>query len=135
MQPRAMVTPDQVFGACDRIMAVPLIWGLSDCTAAACDVFAELWGIDPLAPIRGSYCGPAGARRIIRQAGGMLALGQYLADRAGLVRCEDVPGGIGIASNARQHVAAICIAPRKWAAKTADGFAILPEVIWSCQPQ
>ncbi|MEH7827101.1 DUF6950 family protein [Gemmobacter denitrificans] len=119
-----ILTPAQVFEACDRIMAGPLVWGLSDCTAAACDVFADLHGIDPMAPLRGAYAGPGAARRIIRQAGGMLALGQALAARAGLVECHAVPGAIGILPNARRHVAAICIEPGKWAAKTADGFAV-----------
>lgn len=121
------VTPEAVFAACDDLMGGPMIWGQSDCTASACNVFAALHGIDPLAPLRGRYDSPISAARIIRRAGGMAALGQDLAARAGLVRCGEVPGAIGLVENAGRLVAAVCIAPGKWAAKTVDGFAIFGE--------
>ncbi|MDN3711626.1 hypothetical protein QWZ10_06950 [Paracoccus cavernae] len=49
---RAM-TPDQVFAAVERVMARPFAWGPCDCSSAACDVFAALWGFDPMARVRG----------------------------------------------------------------------------------
>ena len=120
-----IVTPDAVFAAVDDHMGGPMIWGQSDCTASACAVFAALHGVDPLQPLRGSYDSPITAARMIRRAGGMLALGQRLARGAGLVRCGEVPGAIGILRNDGRLVAAICLMPGKWSAKTADGFAIL----------
>lgn len=124
-----IVTPDAVFAAVDDHMGGPMIWGQSDCTASACAVFAALHGVDPLQPLRGTYDSPITAARMIRRAGGMLSLGRRLARVAGLRPCGEVPGAIGVLRNDGRLVAAICLMPGKWAAKTADGFAIEREAV------
>lgn len=122
-----------VMAAVERRMGGALEWGVSDCTASACSVFADLHGIDPLAPLRGSYNGPVSAGRIIRAAGGMEALADDLARQAGLVRCCEVPGSIGLVRDGTALVAAICVARGVWAVKAQLGFGILKKVMvaWS----
>ena len=71
----------------DRIYAGPIVWGSSDCCTRACDVFAALHGVDPMAPLRGRYSSAAEALHMIRARGGWLRMCNDLADAA--------PGGVG----------------------------------------
>lgn len=125
------MTPDRVMSEVDRIMSARWEWGTSDCTAAAADVFSSLWGVDPIAPIRLSYCDARGAQRIISQWGGMLAMGGALAAMAGLRKGIGASGEIGVSisgtgSGPDGRSALICIQPGIWAGKTLHGYAILP---------
>lgn len=67
-----------------RIYDGPMVWGVSDCCACACDVFHALHGVDPMAPLRGAYRSERGAQVVIAKRGGWLAMAQDLADLAGL---------------------------------------------------
>lgn len=117
------VTPMVVFSAVDRIMSRPFEWGASDCCSAACDVFAALWGRDPMQMVRG-YDGAAGAGRMIARHGGLLPLAEWLADASALLPGHAVGGlAVGVADG-RQSLL-VCIEPGTWAGKSLRGFAIV----------
>lgn len=125
-----MVTPSDVMAAVDDIMSQPWQWGVSDCTASACDVFNRLHGIDPMKPLRGTYHDARSGYRLIRQWGGMLEMGARLAEMAGLRPGYGEPGDIGVSfaracSGPNGRSALICVQPGIWAGKTEDGYAIL----------
>lgn len=122
-----------VMAVVERHLGGPFGWGVADCCAAASAAFAEIHGIDLMPDLRGTYAGPIAAARIIRQAGGLRRLAETRAAAAGLRRCGDVPGAIGLVAGPRGPVAAICIAPGKWAAKARQGFVIVreAEIAWS----
>lgn len=117
------ITPSAVLAEVERVMSRPFAWGPCDCTSAACDVFAALWGIDPLAPWRSAYSSPLAAARRIRALGGPLAAAEEMARRAGLVLGE-APGSVGLAGRSL----VICISPGHWAGKTPSGFGIVRAV-------
>ncbi|MFB9223251.1 DUF6950 family protein [Paracoccus cavernae] len=119
---RAM-TPDQVFAAVERVMARPFAWGPCDCSSAACDVFAALWGFDPMARVRG-YQGERGALRLMRESGGMNGLAATLAAEAGL-RDGHAAGGLALVGIEGRASLAICIHPGLWAGKSLRGFALV----------
>ena len=48
-------------------------WGRHDCAMFACGAVEAMTGADPAAPFRGRYRSEAGARRLLRAAGGGLA--------------------------------------------------------------
>lgn len=113
------MTPEAVLEAVDAAMSRPFAWGACDCVSAACDVFARLWGADPLAPWRG-YTGRSEALRIIRALGGFDALAEAMT--RGLADGH-ASGGLAL-SIGRQRSMLICIQPGLWAGKTRDGFGI-----------
>lgn len=118
------VTPDRVMAEVERIMSRPFEWGPCDCCSASCDVFAALWGVDPMAPVRG-YSGPLGAARMIRRVGGLPTLAETLAVRSSLT-VGHATGGLALSAGHRERRALlICIMPGLWAGKSKDGFAIL----------
>ena len=57
------IAPEQVLAEVERVMSKPFAWGACDCCSAACDVFTRLWGVDPMASIRG-YRGAMAAHRV-----------------------------------------------------------------------
>ena len=104
-------------------------WGVCDCCTAACDAFAALHGIDPMAPLRGRYDTALGAARIIRAHGGPLAMAEHLAGLAGLRPGIGLRGEVGVVSGEGLRMAlALCLGPQSWAAKTARGFATVHHV-------
>lgn len=48
--------------AAEAAMLRPWKWGEADCCTSACDAFLALWGVDPMAELRGAYTTEAGAR-------------------------------------------------------------------------
>lgn len=125
------LTPTAVMAEVEKIMSPHWRWGLLDCTTAASDVFAALHGIDPMAPVRGKYRSAVEAYRLIEAWGGMMAMGSALAHLAGLTEGISAPGEIGISklgfcSGRWDRAAVICVSPGAWAAKTPEGFALLP---------
>ena len=114
------LTSDRVMAEAEAVMSGPFAWGACDCSSAACDVFACLHGVDPLAPWRGAYTGAAGAARLIRSMCGPQALAREMAARSGLVPGEAI-GAIGL--HGRSLI--ICIAPGWWAGKAKSGIAIV----------
>jgi len=110
------------------VMDRPWEWGAADCCTAACDVFARLHGVDPMAPLRGLYGTKAEAQAMIAREGGLDALAARLAAFSGLRLSEGQAGDIGVsgpgvASGGRCLM--ICTG-RGWAAKSPAGFVIVP---------
>lgn len=112
------------------VMGRGWVWGRADCCTAACDVFARLWGVDPMGPLRGSYDSAFGAGRAIRVHGGWQAMAQGLADRAGLVASARVGAlGLGVVPGAvGGRALVIHAAPGVWLGKTMTGCATVREV-------
>lgn len=75
-----------------RVYDGPLVWGVSDCCACACDVFLALHGVDPMTPLRGAYRSERGAKVAIARRGGWLAMTRALADQAGLTAGQCAAG-------------------------------------------
>ena len=114
-----------ILAACLDLMDRPWQWGVADCCTAACDVFARLHGIDPMAPLRGRYSTRLGAGRLIARHGGWQAMGDALAARSGLVVMEEGrPGDLGLIDAGGGTLAlGICTAPGVWAGKSESGMA------------
>jgi len=122
----ASVTGEQVMALASDAMERPFIWGQSDCSTAACDVFAALHGIDPMARVRGIYQSACGAMRLITVQGGWAAYSAALAADAGLVPVDqEAAGDIGLVETAGRHSLAICAGPGIWATKTENGLGIV----------
>lgn len=126
--------PEAVVRAASRIMSRQWCWRDAFCAAAACDVFRELHGFDPMAEVRGSFATERGALRWVRARGGMtLAVGGVLEPQ-GFAACGAVPGALGLVPQPGPFgaVLAICIRPGAWAAKTETGLAVASEyeVAW-----
>lgn len=120
-----LISASVVMAEVERVMSRPFAWGgrACDCSSAACDVFAALWGIDPLAPFR-SYSDRAGALRLIRAHGGAAVLADAMAARAGL-RAGHAIGGLALSGPPHRRSLLVCIEPGIWAGKSLNGFAIL----------
>lgn len=125
------MTPATVMVEVERVMAARWEWGVADCCTAACDVFAALHGVDPMAAIRGRYNTAIGAYRIIREWGGFPAMAEALARSAGLSVGAGAPGEIGLSAPGHAggpdgRALLICVQPGHWAGKSETGFTILP---------
>lgn len=99
-------------------------WAESDCCLFVCDAVESFTGIDPAAPWRGLYMSEKGARRLIRDNGGVAGLASIafgppvpvaLAGRGDVVLI-DSPTGEGLA---------VCIGSLL-AAQGKDGIEFLP---------
>lgn len=130
------MTPERVLITTRRVMLTPWVWGAADCCTSACDVFAELWGVDAMALLRGRYRTAGGAARQIARLGGWLEMCEGLAEAAGLIASDGSPGDLGL-SRANTSVGAgalggqclmICISAGAWAGKTENGFAMRADV-------
>ena len=109
-------------------------WGVADCCTAPCDVFARLHGVDPMASLRGVYSSRSSAEIVITGMGGMVAMAERLAARAGLRDGIGGEGEIGVSGERPEgRVLCICVGDA-WAAKTARGFALIRGVdrAWAC---
>jgi hypothetical protein len=110
-----------------RVMFRPWDWSQDwHCLGDAADVFRALWGVDPIATVRGLATTEREASRIVDAAGGLDPFAARAFEAAGLVRVACRAGAIGVGlSNGGTfggRVAMICIAPGTWVAKTAGGF-------------
>jgi len=72
-------------GAVLDVFRGPFVWGEGDCCTSACDAFRRLYGIDPMAPLRGRYSSEAEAMALIRAWGGWRRMTARLAALAGLL--------------------------------------------------
>ncbi len=116
-------------------MSGPFAWGRCDCCIGACDAFADLHGVDPMAHLRGEYRDRPSALRIIRAAGGFRALARDCAARAGLVPGDGAPGEIGVVRLASGSLAlGIGLGRGHWVAKASEGLTsnIEPVEGWKC---
>ena len=66
----------------------PRRYGLADCALFAADWVRLCRGVDPAAPWRGRYRSPRGALRLVREAGGFVALADSALAACGIGRTE-----------------------------------------------
>ena len=124
------MTPERVFAAVLDVMSGPMVWGVSDCSHAADDVFALLWGVRVMGPEwRGAYASPLQAlRRLADRRTSIETAWSEAAQEAGLQPGPAHPGALGIVRTTAPAfggaMPAICIRPGEWAARTDGGFGL-----------
>jgi hypothetical protein len=84
-----------------RTVSAPFAWGTMDCVMWATGAVQAVHGVDPVAHLRGAYDGPAGAARILREAGGL----ERLLDQA--MAGFDGPHGLCLAIEGKRLVAGL----------------------------
>lgn len=107
-------------------------WGVRDCSTAACDAFAELWGVDPLAPHRDRYRTRAEAKALIAEHGGELRLAGATCRAAGLVHRwpeETRAGDLALLHLHDRKVLGLAIGDGWFAAKAPGGRAAVRSAI------
>ena len=107
-------------------------WGAADCCTAACDVFAALYEIDPMADLRGRYDSLRTAAKIIDdEYGGFLEMAEIQADQYGLSHATgDTTGAIGCVSNPFfGYSMATGLGNGLWAVKTLRGFGVTKQIV------
>jgi len=108
--------------------------GVADCAIMVADWIRSETGRDPAADLRGRYSRERDWRRIVDEAGGMVALYDVLAMSVGL-RHESVAkvGDIAVVVADGQQFGAIRT-PDRWAVKLSDGLTssgdFMPIAIW-----
>jgi hypothetical protein len=122
------VTGADVLRQAERVMLRPWDWARDwHCLGDAADVFKALWGVDPIANLRGLAGTFGAARRIVRAAGSLDVLAEREFAAAGLVKGVAVPGAIAVGPSGGRtfggRVTLICVAPGVWLGKTMGGFA------------
>lgn len=121
-----VIAPGDALRAVLAHMRGPFIWGWADCCTGACDVFRHLHGIDPMAPLRGTYQCRMGALRQIAARGGWRDMTAALAAEAGLKDGHRGAGDLGlvrIGPGRFDMALAVSVAPGVWQAKAPDGVA------------
>ena len=125
-----MVTAEAALEAVERALDGPRAVGRCDCVTAACDAFAEMFGIDPIATWRGRWSSDADAAAILAAEGGpvRLAVGAFLD--AGLVRrapADARPGDLALLNFVGSVILGNAIGGGMFATKAPDGMAFLHE--------
>ncbi|WP_290690126.1 MULTISPECIES: DUF6950 family protein [unclassified Haematobacter] len=116
------MTPEAVMRIVMEVMGRKWEWGVSDCTASACEVFRRLHGVDLMGRYRGAYSTARQARRL--QGPDYAAFCYAQATRSGLVTKDEAePGDIGLVEGRHGLSLAIAVSPQVWAGKTEGGFA------------
>jgi hypothetical protein len=106
----------------------PFAWGVSDCCAAACNAFARLHGVDPMAPLRGKYATERGALRMIARRGGWAEMANVLARKAGLIVVTPERGALALVRLPDgRHALGLVLGPGQIAVKTETGFETIPD--------
>jgi len=103
---------------------LPTVPGVRDCALMASDWMLQSRGVDPAAPLRGTYSTEEECAAILVAAGGLLALSDRLCLAAGLVRvAAPALGDLGVVSlPGGPDVGAVCTG-RLWGIRTARGTA------------
>lgn len=96
-------------------LAVPHAWGTHDCVTFAADVIDALTGYDPMIGLRGTYDGPVGAARVMREQGA-----GNVGDLAALYLPEIEPG------QARRGDIIVCAEPHEFLAVCVGRTAVGP---------
>jgi hypothetical protein len=103
-------------------------WGEADCCTSACNAFRDLWGVDPMAPIRGGWTNATEAADVMKSAGGLLNLAIRLAAEADLShRMPAVAreGDIVLMNMGRGPGLGIALGGGRFAGKTVRGFTVV----------
>lgn len=101
----------------DDMARRPFADGTADCILTVADWIVLNGRPDPAKSYRGRYRTALGRERIVRREGGMLAVMDAGAARAGLESTESpLRGDVGLVRMSDRTVAAVCL-NRLWAAK------------------
>lgn len=106
-------------------------WGRCDCCTFASGAFNQLWGIDPMKPLRGQYHDEAGARALIKSLDGWHRMTIALAKQAGLRRGTGDAGEIGLLATSRGPALGIGVGAGQWAHRVDGGIATTSDCIRS----
>ena len=115
-----------IVDAAAEIMCRPWKWGEADCFTAAGDLFLHLWGVDPVATLRGAYASRREAVAILRARGGLSETLRQAAEAAGLSAGTGAAGEIGVISWRGRAVTAVRVQPGLWVGKSFEGMALAP---------
>lgn len=109
----------------DDMARRPFVDGSADCVLTVADWVVRNGHPDAATPYRGRYRTALGRERLMRREGGMFAVMNAGAARAGLepTRCPN-RGDVGLIVANGQKLAAICLG-RLWAAK-GPGLTVMP---------
>ena len=121
-----MVSADDAWLAVVAAYVGPVRPGLADCCSAPCDAFRALHGVDPMAPLRGTYDDWPEARARVRQMGGWRRMFATLARRAGLVAGQGAPGEIGLIALPGHRHLGLCVGGDWWAIRVDGGVQTVP---------
>lgn len=119
--------------AVQDVMQGPFVWGAGDCCTSACDVFARLYGIDPMAPLRGRYASESQAMAMIRARGGWRRMTAQLADLAGLLPGVGGAGEIGLIKLPAGFALGVGVGGGQWAGRVDGGYQTVGNVVRSWQ--
>ena len=129
-----VVTGDDVMMAAREVMLTPWAWGEADCCTSVCDVVLRLFGVDPMADLRGSYGGQAEADAMADAVGGFLNLAAGIAAQSGFRAVEGPawPGDVGVTvagvHRPDRRALAICAGFGGWVCKSPRGLTIVRTV-------
>lgn len=117
----------------DTMAASPFEDGAADCGLTVADWVMVATGCpDPAHDVRGRYRTAMGRERMVRRAGGLVALVERCAARANLPdQANPVREDIGVIRVGDQTLAGICLGRAKagwmrWALKTREGLSVVP---------
>lgn len=106
---------------CKAVMLRPLVWGWNDCVAGAGLVFLRVWGVDPIAEIRGKWRTRREAEALLEKIGGWDAF-EGMFRKAGLKRGDEV--GSIVLTGGDYPGLGIKVAHSLWAGKSMRGMVM-----------
>jgi len=112
-----------------EVYDAPFEWGAADCCTSACDVFARMHGVDPMAPLRGQYATRDEAWALIRRWGGWRRMFVSLTALAGLSDGSGAEGELGLVKTEAGFTLATGVGGDWWAVKMDNGFKTIPGAI------
>jgi len=99
-------------------------WGENDCAMTVANWWLLKRGIDPAADLRGTYGTEQECMAVVAREGGVLAVVERCAVRAGARSVtEPLPGDIGVISVHGQEFGAVMGSRGRWMVKSAHGLA------------
>lgn len=121
----------------ENMRRADFVWGRFDCILNLADWSFEIGQGDPAGAFRGRYGTPMGASRIIKKAGGLIALVKREFERVGWApvphqQAGDIGVVVMIAEKGPAEVGAICLGDR-WAVLGMSGVIVgqfEPTAIW-----
>lgn len=100
-----------------------------NCVGDAADCFFALFGVDPVASLRGRFLTSAAAARAVAKAGGLDTFAEEAFQAAGLEAGAPATGSIGIGetdvATFGGRMAMICIEPGLWVGKASRGATMI----------
>lgn len=126
----ASLLTERIGAFLDAAAAQLFQYGTHDCALMLADWGRELTGIDGAADLRGTYRSEAGCARVLRRAGGLVAVVDRCATRIGFAR-RDVAraGDIGVGpcilrNGETGEAGGLCVDARQWASLAPKGIFV-----------